>query len=109
MASLKRYGGQFMIRFRGDKDLRALFETFRSSLHDHVDDIIDYVDHNEGGLAIETLSDWIYELDVEPTKQQVDELLRLSKKWGIDPLYHKFIGLSPPYPIVSPDGRAPAE
>lgn len=49
-------------------------------------------------MAIEILSDSIYELNVLVNESQQSELIKLSKYFGVDENYHKFIGKKPPYP-----------
>lgn len=60
-------------------------------------DFIEYVEHREYGLAIEILSDWIYEHDVETSVDQQEAFVRVSERYGVDPSYHAFLGRQPPY------------
>lgn len=46
-------------------------------------------------MALEILSDNIYDFDVEVSDAQQAEILSLSKHYGVDENYHKFIGRKP--------------
>lgn len=82
-----------------EKDLFNLINSFRHSISNEIlDGIIENVEFNEFGLAIESLSDWIYELNIIVTSSQQTEILRLSDIFGVDEKYHLFIGRTPPYP-----------
>lgn len=81
------------------RELVALINSFRQSISDEtLNEIIENVEYNEYGLALETLSDTIYELNVVVNLEQLSEILRLSPVFGVDETYHVFIGKTPPYP-----------
>ena len=90
------------------KALRDLIDSFEGSqISSLLPELHDYVDHNESGLAIEMLSDWIYEHDVEVSSDQIKAILNLSSRFGVSEDYHEFIGRTPPYPdLRSPEQRA---
>lgn len=76
-----------------------MINSFQSSIPKReLESIVEYVEYNEFGLAIEILSDTIYELNVPVDDYQQTEILGLSKHFGVNENYHKFIGKQPPYP-----------
>jgi hypothetical protein len=87
--------------------LRDLIDSFvDSQIGSRLPDLHDYVDHNESGLALEMLSDWIYEDDVEVSSDQTKAILELSSRFGVSADYHAFIGRTPPYPdLRTPEQR----
>ena len=90
------------------KALRTLIDSFEGSqIASLLPDLHDYIDHNEPGLAIEMLSDWIYERDVAVSPDQTKAILELSPRFGVSEDYHAFIGRTPPYPdLRTPEQRA---
>ena len=89
------------------KALRNLIDSFEGSqISSRLPELHDYIDHNESGLAIEMLSDWIYEDDVPVSSDQSQTILELSERFGVSPDYHSFIGSTPPYPdLRTPEQR----
>ena len=94
--------------FRSKKhELRQLIESFSEDLGENRSaELSLYVDHGECGLAVELLSDWIYEADITVSPVQESSILRSSRDFGVDPQYHAFLGRSPPYPdLRTPEQR----
>jgi hypothetical protein len=81
------------------KELIQLVNSFQTLITgEKLESVLADVEYNEPGLALECLSSLIYELDVTVSVSQETEILRLSKHYGVDENYHKFIGRNPPYP-----------
>ncbi len=89
-----------MLNFRNQKnELKSLIRSFENLISEEILlSIEEYVEYNEPKLALEILSDNIYELSIFVEKKQESEILRLSKQFGVDDNYHQFIGKMPPYP-----------
>ena len=80
-------------------ELIELMNSFRLLISSEIiDEVIENIEFNECGLAIELLSDWIYELNISVSPFQQSEILRLSKDCGVDENYHSFVGKTPPNP-----------
>jgi len=87
------------------RELRKLIDSFRTTSNGELlEDANEFVDHGEWGLAIEFLSDWIYDNDVAVSTLQCQTILRLSKVFGVDSEYHAFMGKMPPYPDLRTPG-----
>ena len=72
--------------------------------------MVSYVDHGECGLAVEFLSNWIYEDDIAVGSEQEVAILKSSSDYGVDPDYHAFVGRTPPYPdLRTPEQIAESE
>ena len=81
------------------KELNQLIKSFENTaLKERLHELHSFVDECEYGLAIESLSEWIYEYDVFVNQEQESKILKLSKDFGVKENYHKFIGKNPPYP-----------
>jgi len=81
------------------KELVGLINSFQDSISkERLEDILSYVEYDEFGLAVEMLSDMIYDSDVAVNERRQHEIISLSKHFGVDENYHKFIGKTPPYP-----------
>jgi hypothetical protein len=48
-----------------------------------VEDILDYVDHNEAGMAFEMLCSKLYEYDVELSSHLVERIAELGSAMGL--------------------------
>ncbi len=96
------------VMFRNKQQfLRALIDSFGASFTlERIVDLKAYVDHGEYGLAIEFLSDWIYEEDVLVSPEQEAAILQASSDYGVDAGRHAFIGRTPPYPDLRNTGQA---
>jgi hypothetical protein len=89
--------------FDRDKSLRGLIKSFGDAFEaDKIGDLLEYVDHGEPGLALEILSDWIYEDDVAVSNRQLQLFVVESDRYGIDPKSHPFLNRQPPYPVLRP-------
>lgn len=89
------FGRSFSDRYKG---LRDLIKSFANAFdHEKVEELLEYVDHGEPGLALEMLSDWIYENDFIVSADQQRLFVIESDRYGIDPKSHRFLGCQPPY------------
>jgi hypothetical protein len=85
--------------FDRDKGLRDLIRSFGDAFEaDMIRDLLEYVDHNEPGLALEILGDWIYENDIGVSDSQQQCFVIESNRYGINPERHGFLNRQPPYP-----------
>ncbi len=81
------------------RNLRRLIDSFGTAFSsERVADLQSYVNHGEYGLAIEILSEMIYEDDIAVDAEQEKAILKSSTDFGVDHDYHAFIGRRPPYP-----------
>ncbi len=81
------------------KKLLQLIRSFEPHMgSQRITDLEDYVDHGEPALAIETLSDWIYELNIPVSADSEEIILDCSKDCNVESSYHAWIGRTPPYP-----------
>ena len=81
-----------------EKELVDLINSFQETIsRETLEKILEYVEYNEFGLALEILSETIYESDIAVNQSQQSEIVALSKHFGVDEVFHKFIGRTPPY------------
>jgi len=67
-----------------DKRVLELGNKFRGRLDKlWLDIALDYVDHNEVPLALETLCDYIVEFDLPISTEEYDEIIRLVRDMDI--------------------------
>jgi hypothetical protein len=89
--------------FDRNEGLRDLIKSFGIAFEpDKIGDLLEYVDHNEPGLALEILSDWIYENDVAVSDRQQQLFIVETNRYGMDPKSHRFLNSQPPYPDLRP-------
>lgn len=100
-----------MLLRRRERDLRRLVQSFVGEFGaERIADLENYVDHCEPGLAIELLSDWIYDENVLVSIDQEKAILKSSDDYGVDSGRHSFIGRQPPYPdLRTPEQIAESE
>ena len=86
--------------------LKELIQSFdESALATRLPGYLDMIGHGEIGLALEMLSDDIYEYDV-PVSPEQEQLLRVVSPQCNVPLdYHAFFGFTPPYPDLRTDDQ----
>ncbi|NIX78166.1 MafI family immunity protein [Microvirga terricola] len=65
--------------------IRHLAARFRSRLSsDRLDQVIDYIDHNECGLALEMLCDFLEDEEVTIVVEEYDEIIHLAGAMRLD-------------------------
>jgi len=73
-----------MIHSRADRVV-AVTEKFKGRLEDwRLEDILNYVDHDEWGLAFDLLCDFIAEFDIPISIEEYDEIIKLAEDMEFD-------------------------
>lgn len=68
-----------------EKNVISIISQFRGRLADEwVDEYILLAEHNECGIALENLCDQLFEFDVVPTREELQEIKSLAGCLGIE-------------------------
>jgi len=84
------------------KELIRFINQFKELLSNwSINECIDYVKHNESGLALQFLSEYLYEENVFVNESLKKSYIGFANQYKVSKTYWSYMGASIPYPDLS--------